>query len=163
MENPGEQSSGDNLGRSQPEGTTRVGLTTLVDTRVGQSRWDNPRDNQGNITWVKWTTLGSGTTWEANTQGGQSRGDNPGGTTQRGVNPRKKPEEGNSVIKIHCMNYCLISTIALENIPPKGVDVNQECQCGKMLEGNPNEGLLSIANLANKIVGGNPAEKVECT
>ena len=61
------------------------------------------------------------------------------------------------------MNYCLISTIALENIPPKGVDVIQECQCGKMLEGNPNEGLLSIANLANKIVGGNPAEKVECT
>ena len=105
------------------------------------TRWDNP----GGITQVE------------NLGGGQPRGVQPGET-----NPRRQPEE-DQLFKIHCNIYCLISTIALEVIPPKGVDVNQECQCGEILEGNPNEGLLSIANLANKIVGGNPAEKVECT
>ena len=39
------------------------------------------------------------------------------------------------------------------------MDVNQECQCGEILEEDSNEGLVSITNLANKIVGGNPAEK----
>ena len=111
---------------------------------------------------MRWTTLGSRTTKE-----GQSRGDNPGGqtrgTTQRELILGNNQKKTTQLFKIHCSIYCLISTIALEVIPPKGVDINQECQCGEILEGNPNEGLLSIANLANKIVGGNPAEKVECT
>ena len=102
---------------------------------AGQPRRDNPeRDNPGE--------------------------DNPGGSNPSlGENPKKTTQ----LFPNHCRIYCLISTIALEVIPPKGVDVNQECQCGKILDGNPNEGLLSIANLANKIVGGNPAEKVEFT
>ena len=106
------------------------------------------------------TTLGSGTTQEGQSRGGQPRGGQPRGTNPSfGENPKKTTQ----LFPNHCRIYCLISTIALEVIPPKGVDVNQECQCGKILEGNPNEGLLLIANLANKIVGGNPAEKVEFT
>ena len=117
-------------------------------TRCPDAALRGPGDNPGG------TTQGGqprGTTQGGQTMGGQPKRYNPGGTTKT------------KLFKFHCSIYYLIFTIALEVIPPKGVDVNQECQCGEILEGNPNEGLLSIANLANKIVGGNPAEKVECT
>ena len=57
-----------------------------------------------------------------------------------------------------CLCLLLICILVFE-IPPKAVDQNQECQCGQLLNNQQVQKTQFISNLANKIVGGNPAVK----
>ena len=62
-------------------------VENLVNNQVGTTRGNNYKPGrvdtlvkiQGEITWVGWTTLASGTTQEGQSRGGQPRGGQPRG------------------------------------------------------------------------------------